>query len=46
MWMFLDLHYKGGFMSKCLKFMNTPEGVQQIFTREKIGKMSSDEFEK
>ena len=33
-------------MSKYLKFMNTPEGVQQIFTREKIGKMSGDEFEK
>ena len=33
-------------MSKYLKFMNTSEGVQQIFTREKIGKMSSDEFEK
>ena len=33
-------------MSKYLKFMNTPEGVQQIFTREKIGKMSSGEFEK
>ena len=25
---------------------NTPEGVQLIFTREKIGKMSSNEFEK
>ena len=23
-------------MSKYLKFMNTPEGVQQIFTREKL----------
>lgn len=33
-------------MSKYLKFMNTPEGVQQIFTREKIGKMSVNEFEK
>ena len=33
-------------MSKYLKFMNTPEGVQQIFTREKISKMSSGEFEK
>lgn len=33
-------------MSKYLKFMNTPKGVQQIFTREKIGKMSGDEFEK
>lgn len=33
-------------MSKYLKFMNTTEGVQQIFTREKIGKMSGDEFEK
>ena len=33
-------------MSKYLKFMNTPQGVQQIFTREKIGNMSGDEFEK
>lgn len=33
-------------MSKYLKFMNTPESVQQIFTREKIEKMSGDEFEK
>lgn len=33
-------------MSKYLKFMNTPEGVQQIFTREKIGNMSGKEFEK
>ena len=33
-------------MSKYLKFMNTPQGVQQIFTREKIRKMTSDEFVK
>ena len=33
-------------MSKYLKFMNTKKGVQQIFTREKIGKMTGDEFEK
>ncbi len=33
-------------MSKYLKFINTSEGVKQIFTREKIGKMSGDEFEK
>ena len=37
---------QGGFMSKYLKFMNTPQGVQQIFTREKIRKMTSDEFVK
>lgn len=33
-------------MSKYLKFMNTSQGVQQIFTREKIANMSADEFEK
>ncbi len=33
-------------MSKYLKFMNTSQGVQQIFTREKIANMSGDEFEK
>ena len=29
-------------MSKYLKFMNTSQGVQQIFTREKIANMSAD----
>ncbi len=33
-------------MSKYLKFMNTLNGVQQIFTREKIKIMSGNEFEK
>jgi hypothetical protein len=33
-------------MSKYLKFMNTAKGVQQIFTREKIGKMTSQELKK
>lgn len=33
-------------MSKYLNFMNSSEGVQQIFTREKIGDMSNKEFEK
>lgn len=33
-------------MSKYLKFMNSKDGVRQIFTREKIAMMSGDEFEK
>ncbi len=33
-------------MSKYLRFMNSQEGVRQIFTREKIGKMTGAEFEK
>lgn len=32
-------------MSKYLNFMNSKDGVRQIFTREKIGNMSSKEFE-
>lgn len=32
-------------MSKYLNFMNSKEGVRQIFTREKIGAMQSKEFE-
>jgi len=32
-------------MSKYLNFMNSKEGVRQIFTREKIGNMTSKEFE-
>lgn len=33
-------------MSKYLNFINSENGVQQIFTREKIKKMSSNEFQK
>lgn len=32
-------------MSKYLNFMNSKDGVRQIFTREKIGAMTSKEFE-
>ena len=32
-------------LSKYLNFMNSKDGVRQIFTREKIGNMSSKEFE-
>lgn len=32
-------------MTKYLNFMNSKEGVRQIFTREKIGNMTSKEFE-
>lgn len=31
-------------MSKYLKFMNSKDGVRQIFTREKIGNLSGKEF--
>lgn len=33
-------------MIKYLEYMNTANGVQQIFTREKIANMSNDEFQK
>jgi hypothetical protein len=42
----LDINTKGIKMSKYLNYMNSKDGVRQIFTREKIAKMSTDKFEK